>query len=227
MFLEKKLKVDLQSAKNTLVFIDDAQSSYYDDNLWSSFKTLESDSAMFILLSSYGSAGKYPAVVSTGTPPIFTPEQRISLHKEQHPGCKPIGILLEKDEVEDLVSRFLENQSNGPHLEEGLTAYIRLISGGHAGALAGLLETVVWDPASIPFLSAEYFISLTISILVDTGKVCEEWVTVFYQFGRFRRGVPSRANFKTSTKGLKDQKVRARASSTRRRSKRSKYRGLS
>ena len=33
MFLEKKLKVDIQSAKNTLVFIDDAQSSYYDDNL--------------------------------------------------------------------------------------------------------------------------------------------------------------------------------------------------
>ena len=126
-----------------MVFIDDAQLSYYDDNLWSSFTTLEPDSAIFILLSSYGSVGKYPAVVNTGTPPIFTPEQRISLHKEQHPGCKPIGILLEKDEAEDLVARFLEIQSYGPHLEESLITYIRLISGGHPGALAGLLETVV------------------------------------------------------------------------------------
>lgn len=33
------------------------------------------------------------------------------------------------------------------------------------------------------------------------------------QFGRFCRGVPSRANFKTSTQGLEDQKVRARAPS--------------
>lgn len=75
MFLEKELKkVDNQSAKNTLVFIYDAQSSYYDHNLWSSFKTLESDSAMFILLSSYGSAGKYSAIVSTGTTPMFTLE---------------------------------------------------------------------------------------------------------------------------------------------------------
>lgn len=158
---------------------------------------------------------------------MFTPEQRISLNKEQHPGNKPIGILLEKDEAEDLAARFLETQSNGPHLEEGLTTYIRLISCGHGGALAGLLETVFWDPTSILFLIAGDFISLTILILVDTGNVCEEWVTVCYQFGRFCRGVPSRANFKTSTKGLEDQTVRARAPSKRRRSKRSKYRGLS
>lgn len=44
----------------------------------------------------------------------------ISLYKEQHPDCKPIGILFEKDEAEDLVARFLETQSNGPHLAEGL-----------------------------------------------------------------------------------------------------------
>lgn len=227
-FLIKKLKVHPLCAKNTLVFIDDAESSYYDENLWSFFKLLELDSAMFILFSSYGSPGECPNAISTGTSPVFAADQMISLHKEPDTYYyEPIGILLEKDEVEDLVARFLKAQSNDPHLEEDLTAYLRLISGGHAGALVGLLETVVWDPVSIPFLSAEDFISLTFSILVDTGKVCEEWGTVYYQFGRFCRGVPSRANFKTSTKGLEDQNFCSRDSSTKRRSKRSKYRRLS
>lgn len=58
---------DPQLAKDSLVLIDDAddQSSYnyYDNQLWSCFKLLEMDSDLFVLFSSYGSPGTYPAEV--------------------------------------------------------------------------------------------------------------------------------------------------------------------
>lgn len=49
MFLRNEYKLNLQFAKNSVVFIDDAQSSYYDDFLWNSFKILDFDSAIVIL----------------------------------------------------------------------------------------------------------------------------------------------------------------------------------
>ncbi|MCJ1349936.1 hypothetical protein MMC31_008179, partial [Peltigera leucophlebia] len=161
MFLRNEYKLNLQFAKNSVVFIDDAQSSYYDDSLWNSFKILDFDSAIVILFSSYGSPGGSQDVVHAGTPPIFLPEQTISLHKELGRGTREsIGILLEKDEMEDLFKRFRQHHPNHPHLIEDLRTYIQSITGGHAGAIGGLLETVVSDPASIPFLSAEDFIFL-------------------------------------------------------------------
>lgn len=80
--------------------------------------------------------------------------------------------------MEDLFKRFRQHHPNHPLFKEDLRTYIQSMSGGHAGAFGGLLETVVSDPASIPFLSAEDFIFLMVPILDDPGKVCEEWVKI-------------------------------------------------
>ncbi|MCJ1342732.1 hypothetical protein MMC31_000921 [Peltigera leucophlebia] len=195
-FLIKKLKVHPLCAKNTLVFIDDAESSYYDENLWSFFKLLELDSAMFILFSSYGSPGECPNAISTGTSPVFAADQMISLHKEPDTYYyEPIGILLEKDEVEDLVARFLKAQSNDPHLEEDLTAYLRLISGGHAGALVGLLETVVWDPlilAKCARNGVQFTISLADFVEVFQAEPTSKRLRKGLKTKTFARGIPLR-----------------------------------
>lgn len=158
-YLEQYMGGDPRLAKDSLVFIDDAQSSYYDDYLWSYFKVLEMDSALFVLFSSYGSPGKNPAEVKTGTPPIFCPAQRISLQYNSSDGDdeKPIRILLDNDEAHDLVSRLLSSKPTQPTLTDDLMHYVILISGGHAGALAGLLETIFIDPVSIHFLTADHF----------------------------------------------------------------------
>jgi hypothetical protein len=50
-YLEENVKTTtggLLVAHDTVVFIDDAQSSYYDHQLWSLFKLLETGSACFI-----------------------------------------------------------------------------------------------------------------------------------------------------------------------------------
>lgn len=157
-YMKQKIGGDPQLAKHSLVFIDDAQSSYYDDYLWSRFKLLEMDSALFVLFSSYGSPGRYPAEVKTGTPPIFCPAQRINLQQESsNDDEKPVRILLDNNEAHDLLSRLLLSQPIRPTLTNDLMDYVISISGGHAGALAGLIETIILDPVRIYFLAADNF----------------------------------------------------------------------
>ena len=157
-YIEQEIGRDPQLAKDTLVFIDDAQSSYYDDCLWSRFKLLEMDSAIFVLFSSYGSPGRFPAEVKTGTPPIFCPAQRINLQHESSTDVeKPVCLLLDNNEAHDLLSRLLLSQPIRPTLANDLVDYVISISGGHAGALAGLIETIILDPVNIHPLVAENF----------------------------------------------------------------------
>lgn len=155
-YMKQKLGGDPQLAKDNLVFIGDAQSSYYDEYLWSRFKLLDMDSALFVLFSSYGSPGRYPAEVKTGTPPIFCPAQRINLQQESsNDDEKPVRILLNNNEAHDLLSRLLLSQPIRPTLANDLMDYVISISGGHAGALAGLIEIIILDPVRIRFLVAD------------------------------------------------------------------------
>ena len=75
----------LFNARNTLICIDDAQSTYYDEELWSFLKMLDSASASFIIFCSYGSPGPEPVEIKSGTSPIFGQLQRISLQLEENP----------------------------------------------------------------------------------------------------------------------------------------------
>lgn len=139
----------LFNARNTVICIDDAQSTYYDEEFWSFIKMLDSGSASFILFCSYGSPGPEPVQVKSGTPPIFGRVQRISLQWEENPSMDPpIGLLLLKDEANDLIARCCSQNANLPVFSPELSDLLYKISGGHAGALSGLVETVLHDHAS-------------------------------------------------------------------------------
>lgn len=118
----------------------------------------EMQSALFVLFSSYGSPGRHPAEVKTGTSPIFCPVQRINLqHESSNNDEKSVRILLDNNEAHDLLSRLLLSQPIRPTLTTDRADYVISISGGHAGAFAGLIETIILDPVNIHFLVAENF----------------------------------------------------------------------
>lgn len=159
-YLEKMLgfaRDHLFKARNTIICIDDAQSTYYDDELWSFLKMLDSAGASFILFCSYGSPGPEPVEVRSGTPPIFGRLQRISLQWGENTSMDPpIGLLLLKDEADDLIFRCCAQNANKPVLSSELSDLLYKISGGHAGALSGLVETVINDHASTPPSTVTY-----------------------------------------------------------------------
>lgn len=104
---------ELINAKNTIICLDDAQSSYYDNELWSMIKMLQARSACIILFGSYGDPGPSPVEVETGTPPNFGPAQHVSLQWEnQDSFAKPVGLLLQKTEARDLIDRYCRNNPN-------------------------------------------------------------------------------------------------------------------
>lgn len=93
-----------------LMCIDNAQSSYYDNMLWTTFKGLDTG-AYFILFSSYGSTGASSVDVKYGTPPIFLPQQRISLESEDLENFDASGgLLLKRVEADDLIWRLCKAQ---------------------------------------------------------------------------------------------------------------------
>lgn len=147
----------LFKAHDTIICIDDAQSTYYDEELWSFLKILDSGGASFILFRSYGIAGPEPVEVKSGTPPRFGKLQRISLQWEENPSMDPpIGLLLLRDEAYDLISRCCAQNANKPVISSEFSELLYKLSGGHAGALSGLVETVVNDHASTPLLKVTY-----------------------------------------------------------------------
>lgn len=130
-------------AQDRVIFIDDAQSSYYDDTIWGVFKLMEPNfGAYFVLFSSYGSPGPYPVQTKIGAPPVLKAQQRISLNWESG-GDSPLGLLLKPDEAKDLLYRACAYNADRPILSEDLCDLLFNISGGHAGALSGLVETII------------------------------------------------------------------------------------
>lgn len=157
-YLEKMLgfaRDMLFKARNTIICIDDAQSTYYDEELWSFLKMLDSAGASFILFCSYGSPGPEPVEMKSGTSPIFGRLQRISLKwgKTMDP---PIGLLLLKYEADDLIFRCCAQNANKAVLSSELSDLLYKISAGHAGALSGLVETVINDHASTSLSTVTY-----------------------------------------------------------------------
>lgn len=111
---------DIFVAQDRVIFIDDTQSSYYDDSLWGFLKLMEPNfGAYFVLFSAYGSPGPYTVQMKTGIPPVLKAQQRISLNWESG-GDPPLGLLLKPDEAKDLLSRACANDADRPILSEDL-----------------------------------------------------------------------------------------------------------
>ena len=161
-----------------------SQSSYYDNELWSFFKILDKHGAKFILFSSYGSAGPFPVLVKSGTPPIFQRAQRISLQWEGDADTStlPVGLLLNKAEAEDLIARFCANQYTKPTIAHDLQSTLVVLSGGHAGALAGLLETVAKDSARITLDVSEVIMLISSLDYLSSSWAKRKWISYYSRY---------------------------------------------
>lgn len=146
---------DLLNLPNTIILIDEGQETYNDSTLWNQFKN---SSAMFILFSSYGSAGGLPERFR-GTPAPLKPAQRISFEWEPKGGDsgevdladRPVGLNLQPEEAADLIQRFARVSSRPIAFDDNASKYLTQLSGGHAGALAGILEHIAINTVSILF----------------------------------------------------------------------------
>ena len=121
-----------------MLLLDEAQSSYWDDQFWSEFvKELAQGSwagtkAYLVLFSSYGSIGLPDAV----TPPYLMREQTVSLRAEVGEEL-PVGLLLSREEFGDALERKARTKIRyTPEVEEALYN----VTQGHAGALHSLIE---------------------------------------------------------------------------------------
>ena len=140
----------LLNSPKTMVLIDEGQETYSDAILWSQFKIHGNSSAMFIIFSAYGSAGAYPASIP-GTLAGLVPLQRISLSWEPKISNldevaleeMPVGLYLQPHEAADLIDRFRPTDKSRPNFENDACQYLTEMSGGHAGALGGLLEQIM------------------------------------------------------------------------------------
>lgn len=145
--------------------------------LWSTFKELATG-AYFILFSSYGSAGASPVEVKHGTSPIFLPSQRISLEWEDHHDLDaPVGLLLKRNEADDLIRRLCKVEPDNPELDQELGDQLFELSAGHAGALAGLVESIVTHHVSTMSCMASNQCSLFVfqAVLATRKKQTDEF----------------------------------------------------
>ncbi|GMG08990.1 unnamed protein product [Aspergillus oryzae] len=137
------------------LLLDEAQQSLWDENLWTDlFKRLEPVTGPFIILfMSYGSPHRgfvgFGGEEHARTPINFAPEQQISLQPEESigpqtlapPRWRPVGLLLNEDEAEDVVERYASAALSSNmaviltrELKQGLFA----CSNGHVGLLTSL-----------------------------------------------------------------------------------------
>jgi hypothetical protein len=147
------------------LLLDEAQQSYWDDQLWADlFKRVEPGAGPFIILfCSYGSPHRgyagYDKEKFIKTPMDFGAEQQISLRPDENiedygPDSllkwSPVGLLLDINEAIDIMTQYASNVIR-PSLF--LTADLKegffLSSNGHVGLLTSLIRVLQDVPVSV------------------------------------------------------------------------------
>ena len=149
---------ELSSVDNLVIFVDDAQSSYYDMQFWTTLKEFHPMEGPYVLLlASHGRATPNPVDVSSGTPPVLQQNQRISL-KWSGFRDPEVGILMMLDEVQDMIARMCSLSTAHMDFSPDLVSLIHNITDGHAGAVdavtAGILESYVSSVNSLSFMNS-------------------------------------------------------------------------
>ncbi len=116
---------------------DEAQESYWDQQLWNTIFKATSDHATnyrIILFCSYGSPSRFPNDyrLRGGTPFVLCRDARISL---QLPPGSQVGLLLTRVEYQGV----LENFEQKILFDEDLETAIYEWTGGHVGAVVSVL----------------------------------------------------------------------------------------
>jgi len=157
------------------LLLDEAQQSYWDDELWAAFfkSIMPIPGAPFVILfSSYGSPNT--GFASLGgqkhrkTPMNFATEQQISMRPMEsiedneriltQSGkttkwhiCRPVGLLLEEDEAIDVLTRYLRaTMQPCPSISAGLKKELFLITDGHVGCITSLVRIITDVRVHIP-----------------------------------------------------------------------------
>ncbi|KAL3480195.1 hypothetical protein BJX99DRAFT_254788 [Aspergillus californicus] len=138
------------------LLIDDAQETYWDEELWSGFfnNVNFASSSCIVLFTSFclpdsGSSGLFERK-STAVPMALSPAQQISFCAGYHvitSPWTPIGLQLSQSEAEALV---LTHASPFTFLSEGLKISIFQDSNGHIGALITMVHTILQGAVHCP-----------------------------------------------------------------------------
>jgi len=125
----------------TFLLFDEGQDTYGDAALWNTFLKGVSDGLFshyrVILFCSYGSPSPRPVSYRIGAPPILRDAARIYMW----PTERSIGMLLNRKEFDEVVSRFYRPLNLHPNLRDLIFDW----TVGHAGAAVELLRLVSYQ----------------------------------------------------------------------------------
>ncbi|KAL2802570.1 hypothetical protein BJX63DRAFT_106959 [Aspergillus granulosus] len=138
---------------SSYLFIDEAQQTYWDTELWAGlFRTISPGSkCRVLLLTSYGSPNKglegFDNAIFQKTPMIFEPEQQIALYPDYTvaPLFKPVGLLLDECEGMKLVGDLMKSRHatyfTGA-ITEDFKRYLWQFTQGYAGLIISFCEAL-------------------------------------------------------------------------------------
>lgn len=128
-----------------VVILDEAQYSYRDRKLWYTvMKTAcgVDSGARFCIFSSYGSpttGAPRQDYLPSVTPPIFRPNQRVSLMISPSEDTPDLCLFFQRDEYHDVVDRFCRMIKEFT-LHSDLQDYMFSLTNGHPGMVSALLN---------------------------------------------------------------------------------------
>ncbi|BCR86719.1 ATP-binding protein [Aspergillus chevalieri] len=131
---------------NTVIIVDEAQTTYSDDTLWNTiFKERLTPNVYkfkLCLFCSYGSPATGPDQTFF-TPVRLSNRQCISFTPQGQQNSPPIGLFYDKEEFKDVVSRLLTFQYEERfNFDEGALEYIFALSNGHPGAVTSIVDVL-------------------------------------------------------------------------------------
>ncbi|KAL5365252.1 hypothetical protein BJX96DRAFT_8757 [Aspergillus floccosus] len=202
-YLEKRTGVhgDNWISHSAYLFIDEAQQTYWDTELWAAlFKEITPFSkCRVLLLTSYGSpnqAGEeFPNPRFRTTPMVFHAAQHISLKPDDsvRPNFRPVGLLLSEHETIKLVGdcmKFRHSSAFTGAITDSFKHGVWEITQGHAGLTASFCEILAGSAGSNklhPYRHSDLHRE-TITDVVFKDPV---WLLQQLRYSRFARGLPT------------------------------------
>lgn len=130
----------------TVLLVDEAQSTKEDQYFWNTFLKLLVQPApsnlRVAMFAAYGSAGNTPVEIPCITPPILRRIQRVELQWHGNDEDPPVGLLLSREEAEEILNKATACHQDRPSFSADFRAYVYDVTSGHAGALASIIEAV-------------------------------------------------------------------------------------
>ncbi len=133
------------------ILFDNGQDTYWDTSLWETlFKSIPGMHDLhLILFCAYGSPTSHPLEYDSGTPMVLDAHARISLlpSTDEPDQFGSVGLLFTREEFGQVIQRAREMPLDIDAQDE-----IYKLTGGHAGAVADILEVLAGEASFDKFL---------------------------------------------------------------------------